>query len=119
MNIIVNNKEYDLGALVITKVSSDEQEAIFRVEAGDKCIHVYTSYNTYLTKLKKLVVANPDGWKITKVIERADGTISGVEAIGPKNGLSLKAKDRNTTPLTDEEKEKRRAILTNARKRRL
>ena len=91
MNIIVNNKEYDLGKLTITKVGSDEQEAIFRVEAGDKYVHVYTSYNTYLTKLKKLVATNPHGWKIIKIIERADGTVSGVEAIGPKNGLSLRS----------------------------
>ena len=91
MKITVKGKEYDLEELHITGNCSEEREVTVTTTADEDIIHVYTSDDVYLTRLKKLITANPDSWKITNLAFMKDGTLSGVMVIGPKNGLSFRA----------------------------
>lgn len=97
-------KEYDLEELTISGNISDESEVCVTALKSEDIINVYTSDNVYLTKLKKLVEANPDAWKITRVVERADGTVSGVMLQAPKKCLSFRASEKTGRVMTDEEK---------------
>ena len=84
-------KEYDLEELTITGNNSEESEVCVTALKSENVADFYTSDNVYLTKFKKLIEANPDAWKIKQVIERADGTISGVMVQAPKKCLSFRA----------------------------
>ena len=85
------SKEYDLEELNISGNASDESEVCVTALKSEDVADVYTSDNVYLTRFKKLIEANPDAWKITQVVERSDGTISGVMLQAPKRCLSFRA----------------------------
>lgn len=96
MKIEVHNqhkvlKEYELEELTISGNASDESEVCVTALKSEDVADLYTSDNVYLTKFKKLVEANPDAWKIVQVVERPDGTISGVMLQAPKKCLSFRA----------------------------
>ena len=90
MKVNVNNREYDLDQLNITGNTQAEQEITVTASANERVIHVYTSRDAYFTRIKKLIAANPEGWNLTNIIFRSDGTISGVMAEGPKKGFGLR-----------------------------
>lgn len=91
MKITVNNKQYELEDLLIKGLSAEEQETTVNISRADDFLTVYTSDNTYLTKLKKLVAANPNEWEIIEIIE-AKGVISGIKLKAPKNLVSFREK---------------------------
>ena len=97
-------KEYDLEELTISGNASEESEVCVTALKSEDVADVYTSDNVYLTKFKKLIEANPDVWKITQVVERSDGTVSGVTLRIPKKCLSFRAAERVGRVMTDEEK---------------
>ena len=97
-------KEYDLEELTISGNPSDESEVCVTALKSEDVAEIYTSDNIYLTKFKKLVEANPDAWKITQIVERSDGTVSGVMLRIPKKCLSFRAAERVGRVMTDEEK---------------
>lgn len=97
-------KEYDLEELTISGNASDESEVCVTALKSEDVADVYTSDNVYLTKFKKLIEANPDAWKITQVVERSDGTISGVMLQAPKRCLSFRAGKESERSLSDEQK---------------
>lgn len=84
-------KEYDLEELTISGNSSEESEVCVTALKSEDFASVYTSDNVYLTRFKRLVEVNPDAWKITQVVERSDGTVSGVMLQVPKRCLSFRA----------------------------
>ena len=112
-------KEYDLEELTISGNASEESEVCITALKSEDVADVYTSDNVYLTKFKKLIEANPDVWKITQVVERSDGTVSGVMLRIPKKCLSFRAAERVGRVMTDEEKaaaaERLRAARDNKR----
>lgn len=89
-NITKELKEYDLDELIITGNASDESEVTVSALKTENFANIYTSDNSYLTKFKRLIEANPDAWKITQVVERSDGTVSGVMLQAPKRCLSFR-----------------------------
>lgn len=91
MKITVNNKQYELEDLHITGNSAEESEFNINLLSTDDYVKYYASGDKYFTKIKKNIVANPKDWKLTKLFFRSDGTLSGIEAHGPINGLSLRA----------------------------
>lgn len=97
-------KEYDLEELTITGNASDESEVCITALRSEEIAEIYTSDNVYLTKFKKLIEANPDTWKIVKVVERSDGTVSGVMLQAPKKCLSFRASEKTGRIMTDEQK---------------
>jgi hypothetical protein len=84
-------KEYDLEELTISGNPGDESEVCATALKSEDVVDVYTSDNVYLTKFKRLIESNPDAWKITQVVERSDGTVSGVMLQAPKKCLSFRA----------------------------
>ena len=97
-------KEYDLEELTITGNASDESEVGITALRSEEIAEIYTSDNVYLTKFKKLIEANPDTWKIVRVVERSDGTVSGVMLQAPKKCLSFRASEKTGRIMTDEQK---------------
>lgn len=110
-------KEYDLEELTISGNASDESEVCVTALKSEDVADVYTSDNVYLTKFKKLVEANPDAWKITQVVERSDGTISGVMLQIPKKCLSFRAGKESERVYTEEQKTELKERLAAARGR--
>ena len=110
-------KEYDLEELTISGNTSEESEVCVTALKSEDIANIYTSDNSYLTKFKKLIETNPDAWKITQVVERSDGTISGVMLQVPKKFISFRAVERVGRVMTDEEKtaaaERLRALRSN------
>lgn len=108
-------KEYDLEELTISGNVSDESEVCITALKSESAVDLYTSDNIYLTKFKKLVEANPDAWKITQVIERPDGTVSGVMLQAPKKCLSFRAGKEVGRVYTEEQKNALAERLRNMR----
>ena len=110
-------KEYDLEELTISGNTSEESEVCVTALKSEDIANIYTSDNSYLTKFKKLIEVNPDAWKITQVVERSDGTVSGVMLQVPKKFISFRAVERVGRVMTDEEKtaaaERLRALRSN------
>jgi hypothetical protein len=110
-------KEYDLEELTISGNLSEESEVCVTALKSEDIADIYTSDNIYLTKFKKLIETNPDAWKITQVVERSDGTVSGVMLRAPKKFISFRAVERVGRVMTDEEKaaaaERLRALRNN------
>ena len=92
MVITVNDKEYELDDINITGNSSEEQEITITSVKADGLMHIYTSDNSYLTKAKKCIRVNPEEWKITNIVFRKDGSISGVMITAPKKYLTFRKK---------------------------
>lgn len=97
-------REYDLEEFTISGNPTDEAEVCVTALRSEDVANIYTSDNVYLTKFKKLIEANPDAWKITQVVERSDGTVSGVMLQAPKKFISFRAAERVGRVMTDEEK---------------
>lgn len=108
-------KEYDLEELTISGNSSDESEVCVTALKSEGFADVYTSDNIYLTKFKKLIEANPDAWKITQVLGRSDGTVSGVMLRVPKKCLSFRAGKEVERVYTEEQKNELAERLKNMR----
>lgn len=108
-------KEYDLEELTISGNSSEESEVCVTALKSEDFASVYTSDNVYLTRFKKLVEINPDAWKITQVVERSDGTVSGVMLQVPKRCLSFRAGKEVERVYTEEQKNALAERLRNMR----
>ena len=109
------SKEYDLEELIISGNASDESEVCVTALKSEDFADIYTSDNVYLTKFKKLVEANPDAWKIVQVVERPDGTVSGVMLQAPKRCLSFRAGKEVERVYTEEQKNALAERLKNMR----
>ena len=109
--------EYDLEELTISGNASEESEVCVTALKSEDIADVYTSDNVYLTKFKRLIEANPDAWKITQVVERSDGTVSGVMLQAPKKCLSFRAGKEIERSLSEDQKAELRERLAAARNR--
>mgnify|MGYP003290675794 CR=1 FL=1 len=105
MKIIVKDKEYELEDLHITGNGAEEKEVTVSSVSADSCMRVYTSDDTWLTKIKKCVIANPKDWRIVNLTFRKDGTLSGVTAEAPRGWLILRTKERTCTLTPEQIKE--------------
>lgn len=110
-------KEYDLEELTISGNASDESEVCVNAIKSEDIVSIYTSDNIYLTKFKRLIEANPEAWKITQVVERSDGTVSGVMLQAPKRCLSFRAGKEIERFLSEDQKIELRERLAAARSR--
>ena len=108
-------KEYDLEELIISGNPSDESEVCVTALKSEDVAEIYTSDNVYLTKFKKLIEANPNAWKIVNVVERSDGTVSGVMLQAPKRCLSFRAGKEIERVYTEEQKNALTERLKNMR----
>ena len=112
MKIVVKGQEYELEDLHISGNCAEDREVTVTSVAADSRMRVYTSDDTWLTKIKKCVAANPKDWQIVNLIFHKDGTLSGVTAEAPKGWFTLRTKAA-TLNLSDEEREIRAERLRN------
>ena len=86
---------------------SDEIETTITMAGnGADGFRVYTTSNSMLTKIGKLLDAPGTAWKLEKVERYSDGVPSGYFfTCSAKSCLSLKAKKAASREMTEEEKE--------------
>ena len=115
MKIVVKGQEYELENLHISGNCAEDREVTVTSVAADSRMRVYTSDDTWLTKIKKCVAANPKDWQIVNLIFHKDGTLSGVTAEAPKRCLSLRVGIEAHRIKTPEEQMARVKALEKAR----
>lgn len=86
--------------------TGDEIETVITMAGnGANGFRVYTTSNSMLTKIGKLLDVPDTAWKIEKVERYSDGVPSGYFfTCSVKNCLSLKAKKQPTREMSEEEK---------------
>lgn len=70
---------------VIKGVSADEQETTVQMSRTEDVACVWTSDNTTVTKIRKLMERAPDQWKLVKISTNAAGEPVGYFFECPKN----------------------------------
>ena len=87
-------------------LTSDEIETtITMIGNGADGFRVYTTSNSMLTKIGKLLDAPDTAWKLEKTSRNSDGTPNGYFfTCSVKNCLSLKAKKQPVREMSEEEK---------------
>ena len=114
----IYNKEVkrrmNINDLVITGVSTDEQETTINYGRNDEEAEVYTSDNTVLTKIKNIFSSDDCEWKLKNVVKDKKGNVVSVFVSVPKKLISLRAKTVKSS-LTDEQRRAAAERLKNAR----
>lgn len=84
--------------VVIKGLSSEEQETTVQMSRTEDVACVWTSDNTTVTKIRKLMERAPDQWKLVKISTNAAGEPVGYFFECPKNLVgfrTLRAYDEN------------------------
>lgn len=114
----IYNKEVkrrmNINDLLITGVSTDEQETTINYGRNDEEAEVYTSDNTVLTKIKNMFSSDDCEWKLKNVVKDKKGNVVSVFFSVPKKLISLRAKTVKSS-LTDEQRRAAAERLKNAR----
>ena len=89
------------------KCNAEEQETTITISRADGVIHLYTSDNTRVTKMQKLLNTKDTEWKLDKVTYNKDGEPTGYFfSCNNKKMLSLRAKPAEHAPMSEEQKAK-------------
>ena len=91
---------------------TEEQETTIVFTRNDTCMQIYTSDNTMLTKLKKLIKEDSGVWKCWCAGLNGDNNPTGYFFEGPKSMLTIRSKKRE---LSEEQKESVRERFRQAR----
>lgn len=98
------------------KCNAEEQETTITINRTDGVIHLYTSDNTRISKMQKLLNAKGTEWKLDKVTYNKDGEPTGYFfSCNNKKMLSLRAKPADRVPMSEEQKTKIAEVLAKAR----
>lgn len=102
-------------------LSGNEIETVITMAGnGADGFRVYTTSNSMLTKIGKLLDAPDTVWKVEKIDRYSDGVPSGYFfTCSVKNCLQLKAKKAAGREMTEEEKEVARERMTKLRAKQL
>lgn len=89
------------------KCNVEEQETTITINRTEGVIHLYTSDNTRVTKMQKLLNTKGTEWKLDKVTYNKDGEPTGYFfSCNNKKMLSLRAKPAEHAPMSEEQKTK-------------
>ncbi len=91
---------------VVKGLMADEQETSILLSRERKFrdkARIYTSDNTFITKIKKAIQKNPDAWEIV-VAGTINGDIVGFDFVGPVNVVRIGSGKKRTRNLTDEQR---------------
>lgn len=87
------------------KCNVEEQETTITISRADGVIHLYTSDNTRISKMQKLLNTEGTEWKLDKVTHDKDGEPTGYFfSCNNKKMLSIKAKPAERAPMSEEQK---------------
>ena len=88
------------------KCNVEEQETTIQISRADGIIRLYTSDNTRISKMQKLINAKGTEWKLDKAAYNKDGEPTGYFfSCHVINCLSLRTKKSKGREFTEEEKE--------------
>lgn len=91
--------------LKAVKCNVEEQETTIQISRTDGVIHLYTSDNTRISKMQKLLNAKGTEWKLDKAAYNKDGEPTGYFfSCNNKKMLSLRAKPAERSPMSEEQK---------------
>lgn len=103
--------KYTVDDMVALKgVSSEEQETTVQISRTEDVAYVWTSDNTMVTKIRKLMGRAPDQWKLVKISTNAAGEPAGYFFECPKKCVRLVI-PRPKLEISDEERERRATVL--------
>ena len=98
------------------KCNAEEQETTITISRADGVIHLYTSDNTRVTKMQKLLNTKGTEWKLDKVTYNKDGEPTGYFfSCSNKKMLGLRAKSTEHAPMSEEQKAALTERLTKTR----
>ena len=98
------------------KCNAEEQETTITISRADGIIHLYTSDNTRVTKMQKLLNTKGTEWKLDKVTYNKDGEPTGYFfSCSNKKMLSLRAKSVEHAPMSEGQKAALAERLTKTR----
>lgn len=87
------------------KCNTEEQETTITIGRADGIIHLYTSDNTRISKMQKLLNAKGTEWRLDKVVHNKDGEPAGYFfSCNNKRMLNLRAKSVEHAPMSEEQK---------------
>ena len=97
------------------KCNISEQETTIQYSRDDKELHLYTSDNTVVTKMNKLLNTPGTSWRLEKTTY-LDGEPTGYFFVCEDKGLiTLRAKKQKAKELTEEHKQKLREHMKTLR----
>ena len=98
------------------KCNVEEQETTITINRTEGIIRLYTSDNTRINKMQKLLNAKGSEWKLDKVTYNKDEEPTGYFfSCNNKKMLSLRAKSAEHAPMSEEQKIKIAEALAKAR----
>lgn len=87
------------------KCNVEEQETTITISRADGIIHLYTSDNTRISKMQKLLNTEGTEWRLDKVTRNKDGESTGYFfSCSNKRMLNLRAKSVEHAPMSEEQK---------------
>ena len=88
-----------------TSSRQDEQEFTIVGERCESDLHIYASDNTFITKMKHCMKANPDEFKCWEAGRDSDGCVTGYFFSCPKKLLTIRMGTKvSSAGMTDEAK---------------
>ena len=106
------NKQITVDQIEAVRCSIDEAETTFIIERNSDIVKVWSSDNTYITKLKRCMRQNPDEFKCFEGSRDQDNYMTGYFFEFPKKRVSIRSKQRT---LSDEQKAQATQRLKKAR----
>ena len=98
------------------KCNVEEQETTITINRTDGIIHLYTSDNTRINKMQKLLNAKNTEWKLNKATYNKEGEPTGYFfSCNNKKMLGLRAKPAERAPMSEEQKVKMAEALAEYR----
>lgn len=86
-----DRKYVDLDKIGSVVCSIEEAETTINLERVSKLVSIYTSDNTMITKIKRVLKKNPEGWKCWEASRDRDGNLTGYFFEAPKKVIGIKA----------------------------
>lgn len=95
--------------LKAVKCAAEEQETTITIMRDENKIRLYTSDNTRVTKMQKLINAPDTTWKLVKTVFDKEGNPTGYFfECSDKKMLGLRPKKAAVKEMTEEQKERAR-----------
>lgn len=107
---MINRKYLTVDEMIAVKCNPEEQETSISMMRNDSKVLIFTSDNTFITKLKRVMIKCPDNFKCyVSGYDRNDNPV-GYFIEGPKKILSIRA-GKSKRPLTAEQRAERAARM--------
>lgn len=87
----MSSKQISLSDIGVVKCSMEEAETTINIVRGDSTVRIYTSDNTMITKLRKVIAKSSAGWTCFEGSRDSNGNLTGYFFECPKKCISLRS----------------------------